>query len=56
MEIMKKGKIFGQIRCDMYSIEWQKRGLPHVHILIWLYERIHSNQIDLFISAELPDF
>jgi hypothetical protein len=39
----------------MYSIEWQKRGLPHAHILIWLKDKIKSDQIDSIISAELPD-
>ena len=39
----------------MYSVEWQKRGLPHAHILIWLYYKITSNEIDDVISAEIPD-
>lgn len=55
MHIIKKGEIFGQVRCDMYTIEWQKRGLPHAHILIWLCDKIHMNQIDSLISAELPN-
>ena len=38
----------------MYSVEWQKRGLPHAHILIWLQEKVHSSQIDNLISCELP--
>jgi hypothetical protein len=48
-------KVFGSVRCWMYSVEWQKRGLPHAHILIWLYNKINSNEIDDVISAELPD-
>lgn len=40
MNIIKKSHIFGEVRCWMYSIEWQKRGLPHAHILIWLKERL----------------
>jgi len=39
----------------MYSVEWQKRGLRHVHILLWLQNRISSNIIDNVISAEIPD-
>jgi hypothetical protein len=39
----------------MYSVEWQKRGLPHAHILIWLYNKITSNEIDDVICAEIPD-
>ncbi len=50
-----QGEVFGPVRCWMYSIEWQKRGLPHAHILVWLMEKLRPNQIDLCISAELPD-
>jgi len=39
----------------MYSIDWQKRGLPHAHILIWLKSKIHSIQIDDIICPENPD-
>lgn len=39
----------------MYSVEWQKRGLPHTHILIWLLNKLHSNEVDDIISAEIPD-
>ncbi|GBP61670.1 hypothetical protein EVAR_43608_1 [Eumeta japonica] len=39
----------------MYSVEWQKRGLPHAHILIWLLNKLHSNEVDDIISAEIPD-
>ncbi|KAF7821239.1 uncharacterized protein G2W53_026694 [Senna tora] len=28
--------LFGICRADIYTIEFQKRGLPHAHILIWL--------------------
>jgi len=42
----------------MYTIEFQKRGLPHAHILIWLgsANKLKTrNDIDKIISAELPD-
>lgn len=55
MNLLVKGKIFGIVRCHMYSVEWQKRGLPHVHILLWLEQKITPDQIDSFISAEIPD-
>ncbi|GFY14242.1 ATP-dependent DNA helicase [Trichonephila clavipes] len=55
MNVVTKGKVFGDIQCHMYSIEWQKRGLPHVHILIWLKQKLLPNQIDNIISAEIPD-
>ena len=41
----------------MYVIEYQKRGLPHAHILITLSESDRlkdSSDIDKLISAEAP--
>ncbi|XP_044596953.1 uncharacterized protein LOC123273577 [Cotesia glomerata] len=35
--------------------QWQKRGLPHAHILIWLEDKIRPEEIDQIISAEIPD-
>jgi len=55
MKLLTRGEIFGSVRCHMYSIEWQKRGLPHVHILLWLEKQVEPNKLDTFISAELPD-
>lgn len=42
----------------LYTVEFQKRGLPHCHLLLWLKEgsRINRNEdIDRYVSAELPD-
>ncbi|XP_074108441.1 uncharacterized protein LOC141533449 [Cotesia typhae] len=55
MNLLTKGCIFGNVRCNMYTVEWQKRGLPHVHILLWLEEKIRPDSIDEVIRAELPD-
>lgn len=55
MKLITKYHVFGKTVCWMYSIEWQKRGLPHAHILIWLFDKLKSDQIDSIISAELPD-
>lgn len=42
----------------MYVVEFQKRGLPHVHMLIWLSvaesKRLRDN-IDKYVCAEIPD-
>ena len=37
MDFLKKGG-FGKLRAYLYSIEYQKRGLPHAHILTWPIE------------------
>lgn len=55
MHVLTKGNVFGPTRCYMLTVEWQKRGLPHVHILLWLQDRIMPHQIDSVISAEIPD-
>lgn len=39
----------------MYSVEWQKRGLPHAHILIWLVNKITPDEVNNVIFAEIPD-
>lgn len=53
--LLTKGKLFGDVKCFMYSIEWQKRGLPKVHLLLWLTEKLRHNQTDEVISVEIPN-
>ena len=42
----------------VYTVEFQKRGLPHAHICIFLHpddKLVNHEKIDDFISAEIPD-
>ena len=39
----------------LVDVEWQKRGLPHAHILIWLVDKVRPEEIEKIISAEIPD-
>ncbi|XP_057426365.1 uncharacterized protein LOC130719774 [Lotus japonicus] len=58
MSDLRKDTIFGPVDAGMYTVEFQKRGLPHAHILLWLkpqYKLITGEDIDKFILAELPD-
>lgn len=43
----------------LYTVEFQKRGLPHIHCLVWLAAssaQVSAAVIDGFILAEIPDF
>ncbi|XP_019166602.1 PREDICTED: uncharacterized protein LOC109162335 [Ipomoea nil] len=54
----RKNKLFGPVMGVIYTIEFQKRGLPHAHILLFLdkINGTHSvEKLDHIISAELPD-
>ncbi|XP_022041196.1 uncharacterized protein LOC110943770 [Helianthus annuus] len=54
----KKHKFFGEIQAIIYTIEFQKRGLPHAHICLFLSAESKfptAKEIDLVISAEIPD-
>ena len=55
MNDLIKKKILGKTKAYLYSIEWQKRGLPHVHILLWMESKVNGDIVDALISAEMPD-
>ncbi|XP_020266274.1 ATP-dependent DNA helicase PIF1-like [Asparagus officinalis] len=53
-----KKVIFGKVAAHVHVIEFQKRGLPHAHILIILirdHKIILSDQYDKYVSAEISD-
>lgn len=53
-----KNKIFGRTIAHLYVVEWQKRGLPHAHILICLCEEdkiLTESDVDNITCAEIPD-
>ncbi|OMP10298.1 hypothetical protein COLO4_04637 [Corchorus olitorius] len=58
LDDLTKREYFGLSSALTYNIEFQKHGLPHVHILLWLKNssafRVPQN-VDRYISAELPD-
>ena len=54
---LEKKQIFGRVAGYVYTIEFQKRGMPHMHLLIILKAEDRPNtaeEVDDFISAELP--
>ncbi|XP_074297029.1 uncharacterized protein LOC141627702 [Silene latifolia] len=57
--LLLSGKAFHQFLVDVvYTIEFQKRGLPHAHILLFLhreYKFPEAADVDKIISAEIYD-
>lgn len=50
--------MWGIFCVDVYTIEFHKRGLPHVHILFWLHLRDklrEADDIDMIISSKIPN-
>ncbi|XP_034934873.1 uncharacterized protein [Chelonus insularis] len=51
-------RFFGNVAAYVYVIEFQKRGLPHIHLLITLNSNSKMTTptiVDRYISAEIPD-
>ena len=54
-ELIFKDGIFRYKVANCATIEWQKKGLPHIHLLVWLQERFRLDDVDGVIYAEIPD-
>jgi Helitron helicase-like domain at N-terminus len=58
MNAILKDGIFGPCVGHVYAIEFQKRGLPHMHLLLFLkadYKLVSPDVVDSVISAQWPD-
>ena len=58
MKEIGNGTVFGKKVAHVLTIEFQKRGLPHMHALFFLHgpDKIHTcNQVDKIVCAEFPD-
>ncbi|KAK9280663.1 hypothetical protein L1049_014360 [Liquidambar formosana] len=58
MSDFKKKSFLGRVVADIHVIEFQKRGLPHAHILLTLAaadKPVTVEDIDDVICAEIPD-
>ncbi|CAD6243026.1 unnamed protein product [Miscanthus lutarioriparius] len=58
LDDIRNGAAFGPISAVLHTVEFQKRGLPHAHIIVWLSQDTSQPTpafIDRFISAEIPD-
>ncbi|GKC26310.1 DNA helicase PIF1, ATP-dependent [Tanacetum coccineum] len=57
LDDLTKKHVFGESRGVVYVLEFQKRGLPHAHILLWLEKHCKCktpSDIDDIISAKIP--
>ncbi|GJS99254.1 helitron helicase-like domain-containing protein [Tanacetum coccineum] len=57
-KFLKDSRLFGIVTGLLYTIEFQKRGLPHCHTLLWVDDKDkiqRAEDIDQYISAELPN-
>ncbi|CAI4226873.1 unnamed protein product [Auanema sp. JU1783] len=55
---IEKNNLFGSVAAYVAVVEWQKRGLPHCHILVSLHSKDKirtAHQAEKFIKAEIPD-
>nr|GEX23813.1 DNA helicase [Tanacetum cinerariifolium] len=58
LSFLKNERIFGTVTGVLYTVEFQKRSLPHCHTLLWVdsASKIQGPEdVDRLISAELPD-
>nr|GEX67004.1 DNA helicase [Tanacetum cinerariifolium] len=55
---LKEQQPFGNVTGVIYTVEFQKRGLPHCHTLLWVdsASKIQAAEdVDMFISTEILD-
>lgn len=57
LDAVVKKRAFGKVIAYDYVIEWQKRGLPHMHLLLWLAPSDvprTTEDFDRLVCAEIP--
>ena len=58
IEDLESNCVFGDVLGYIYTVEWQKRGLPHAHILLFLTKECRFRNpadVDRVIRAEIPN-
>ncbi len=56
-DIMKKD-LFGEVLGHVYTVKYQKWGLPHIHLIVFLHPAVclsTPEQIDQFLLTEFPN-
>jgi len=50
--------VLGHVTAYVYTIEFQKRGLPHAHVVLFLADADKprtTDDVDQLVSADIPD-
>ena len=48
-------KLFGEVKAYVWRIEYQKRGLPHAHILFWTdFDTSNLQDVDKVVNVRYP--
>lgn len=58
IKYIRDRRMLGSISAVLYTVEFQKRGLPHCHILLWNDNNARIStaaDVDRYVCAELPD-
>jgi hypothetical protein len=57
MKFIRSGKMLGNVSAFVWRIEYQKRGLPHAHILLWTdYDTSNVAAIEKVVNVRLPRY
>ncbi|XP_076888555.1 uncharacterized protein LOC143539012 [Bidens hawaiensis] len=55
---LKDNHVLGKLQAVVYTLEFQKRGLPHAHLCLFMQKEDklpNVEHVDPYISAEIPD-
>lgn len=58
MEMLLKEDLLGKVVAYVYTVEFQKRGKPHIHLLLSMAAKDKfrtKERVDKYFSSELPD-
>uniref|UniRef100_A0A914Y1H0 Helitron helicase-like domain-containing protein n=1 Tax=Panagrolaimus superbus TaxID=310955 RepID=A0A914Y1H0_9BILA len=50
-----KKNIFGKVQAYHVVMEFQKRGMPHLHVLLIMEDEVTVKEVDNYISARIPE-
>ena len=51
--VLIKGGVLGEVTHSFWKKEYQSRGAPHYHVLLWI--KVVTAWIDKTISCQIPD-